>query len=414
MTVEEGGHFYSRHAKSLLRKLGQILVSAFRTLLPMTASIFDHGEARYWQGLPLRRMTGVLLALFFTFAGIAFFLDVFNWWSLPLWALLVSSILIGGSGVAFFAILRRRRLKFFPLLAVLVLVVTYVMGRLPHGSEIPITAAAHKRIALDAVGILVASLLGYRFFLRFINVQGAEEIRARTKLELAHSIQRTLVPPIACITDAVEVYGTSMPSEEVGGDLVDFLATESGWLGCVVDVSGHGIAAGVLMGNLKTALRFGLVEEQPLPTLLDKINRVLPAVKSPEAYATLAVVRLKKKGLVEYSLAGHLPILHYRAADNIVSRCGMEQFPLGLMPECNYESATEACETGDAFALLSDGVVETEDASGSQFGLERVENLLTKYGSHPLEEIATKLMTELSAFGTRSDDQSLLLIRMTS
>lgn len=91
----------------------------------------------------------------------------------------------------------------------------------------------------------------------------------------------------------------------------------------------------------------------------------------------------------------------------------MEQFPLGLMPECNNESATVACEAGDLFALLSDGIVETEDALSSEFGLERVEDLLTKYGSHSLKDIANKITTALAAFGSRRDDQSLLLIRIT-
>ena len=91
----------------------------------------------------------------------------------------------------------------------------------------------------------------------------------------------------------------------------------------------------------------------------------------------------------------------------------MEQFPLGLVPECNYESATVPCEAGDLFALLSDGIVETEDALGSEFGLERLERIMTDERAQPLKDIAKRIMTELSAFGSRRDDQSLLLIRMT-
>ena len=396
------------------RDLGRVISVPFRFLSPMTTSIFDEGAARYWQGLPLHRMTGVLLAFFFTFSGFAFLLDLFNWQGLPLWALLVSAALIGTNAAAFFIILSRRHFKLFPVLVVLVAVVIYVLGRLPHGSPIAVTAAAHRRMVLDATGIVVVTFLGYRFFFGFITVEGVEQIRARTELELAHGIQRTLVPAIDCDTQSVEVYGLSVPSEEVGGDLVDFVVTDAGWLGCLADVSGHGIRAGVLMGNLKTALRLGLGEGHSLPAILDSANRVLPAVKEQEMYATVAALRPTGAGLIEYALAGHLPILHYHAARKDVSRCRMEQFPLGLIPEFNYESATVACETGDLFALLSDGIVETEDASGSEFGLERVERLLTENGTHPLKDIANRIMTELAAFGARRDDQSLLLIRMTS
>ena len=205
-----------------------------------------------------------------------------------------------------------------------------------------------------------------------------------------------------------------MPSEEVGGDLVDFVATAAGWWGCLADVSGHGIKAGVLMGNLKTALRLGLGEGHSISAMLGRANRVLPAVKETEMYATVAAVRHTGAGLIEYALAGHLPILHYHGARKLVSRCRMEQFPLGLIPACKYESATVACEAGDLFALLSDGIVETENAIGSEFGLERIERILMDDGAHPLKDIAKTIMSEVAAFGIRRDDQSLLLIRMRS
>ena len=193
---------------------------------------------------------------------------------------------------------------------------------------------------------------------------------------------------------------------------MDFVTTEEGWLGWLADVSGHGIKAGLLMGNLKTALRIAVVEGHSLPMMLNRMNRVLPAVKDAEMYATVAAVR-SSLGAIEYSLAGHLPILHYRASQKLVSRCGMEQFPLGLIPESSYESATLACETGDILALLSDGIVETEDASGSEFGIERIESLLRDNGAASLKDITSRIVTELASFGTRKDDQSLLLMRIT-
>lgn len=406
----------SRHPLTfgaISRNLAWTIRVALRFLSPMTTSIFDKRAARYWQGLPLHRMSGVMLAFFFTFGGFAFLLDLFNWEGLRLWALLASAALIGTNAVAFFVILSRCRFKLAPLLALLAVAVIYILGRLPHGSAIPVTAAAHHRLVLDATGILLGTFLGYRFFYGFISVEGVEQIRARTELELAHGIQRTLVPVIDCNTESVEVYGVSVPSEEVGGDLVDFVASGAEWLGCLADVSGHGIKAGVLMGNLKTALRLGVVEGHPLPVILNRINHVLPAVKDTEMYATVAAVRSAGAGLMEYSLAGHLPMLHYRAVNKLVSRCGMQQFPLGLMPESTYESMTIAYEPGDLFVLLSDGIVETEDALGAEFGLEHIERLVTEDCAHSLNDIANTILTELASFGTRRDDQSLLLIRVT-
>ena len=46
------------------RNLGRVISVPLRFLSPMTASLFDKRAARYWQGLPLHRMTGVLLLLY--------------------------------------------------------------------------------------------------------------------------------------------------------------------------------------------------------------------------------------------------------------------------------------------------------------------------------------------------------------
>jgi hypothetical protein len=276
--------------------------------------------------------------------SVAFFLDLVNWRRLPLNLLLISAALAGATGVVLFLVTHGRHFRFIPVLLALMGASIYTMGFLPHGPQILISGTARSRIILDATGILAGMLLGYRCFLWFINTQGIEQVRTRTKLELAHGIQQTLVPPITYRSASLEVYGITLPSEDVGGDLVDLIPAESGCLACLGDVSGHGIPAGVLMGNLKTVLRFGFAQNEALPALFESINRVLPAVKEPEMYATFAGLHLGGAGAVEYILAGHPPILHYRAACNQVSRRIMEQFPLGLMPESSYVSATTSCQ----------------------------------------------------------------------
>jgi serine phosphatase RsbU (regulator of sigma subunit) len=48
-------------------------------------------------------------------------------------------------------------------------------------------------------------------------------------------------------------------------------------------------------------------------------------------YATLAAVRLGAADLdVDYTLAGHLPILHYRATTGTIEALSLQQFPLGF------------------------------------------------------------------------------------
>ncbi len=75
-----------------------------------------------------------------------------------------------------------------------------------------------------------------------------------TELSLAHAIQSTLVPTISFENKSFEAYGRSIPSSEMGGDIIDVVESERCLLAYVADVSGHGLPAGQLMGMLKTAM----------------------------------------------------------------------------------------------------------------------------------------------------------------
>jgi hypothetical protein len=394
-----------------LRKIARAALTILNTVLPMSAVIFERKQARYWQALPVRSVAGVLIALFFTVGAWGFFLDLMEWKRLPLWGLLLSASLFGVAGAVSFLIVRRRVFKLIPVLVILGIAAGYVPDRLPRGPHILLSQAAHQRIALDAICIMSATMLGYWSFLLFINTQGLEQVRTRTELDLAYSMQEMLVPPITYRTKSFEANGLSLPSEEVGGDMVDLIQTEAGWIACLADVSGHGIQASLLMGNLKTALRYGFAQGQSLSGVIAAVCKVLPEVKPDEMYATFAGLRFAGRGRVEYLIAGHPPILHYHAEDHRAERCGMEQFPLGLTGDCAYDSSLASYDPGDLFVLLSDGVIETEDAHGVEFGFEGVERVVVQHGADPLQEIMNRLMSELGKFGHRTDDQSILLIR---
>jgi hypothetical protein len=395
----------------LWRKIARTALAIVNTVLPMSAVIFERKQARYWQALPVRSVAGVLIALFFTVGAWGFFLDLMEWKRLPFWALLISASLFGVTGVISFLIVRRRVFRLIPALIILGIAAGYVPDWLPRGPHILLSDAAHQRIALDAICIMSATMLGYWSFLLFINTQGLEQVRTRAELDLAYSMQQMLVPPITHRTESFEAYGLSLPSEQVGGDLVDLIPTESGWIACLADVSGHGIQASLLMGNLKTALRYGFAQGQSLSGVVGGVCKVLPEVKPSEMYATFAGLRFEGGGRVEYLIAGHPAILHYHAANKTVERRGMEQFPLGLTGDCVYESAIASYDPGDLFVLLSDGVVETEDLHGVEFGFEGVERVVVQHGAKPLKEIMNRLMSELEKIGGRADDQTVLLIR---
>jgi sigma-B regulation protein RsbU (phosphoserine phosphatase) len=168
----------------------------------------------------------------------------------------------------------------------------------------------------------------------------------------------------------------------------------------------------VIEGMLKTALRTSLQFHQQPVALLESADRILPAVKEADMYATLAMLHFDASTQAEYAVAGHLPILHYRCRSGDTTRLSMEQFPLGLIPGGCYQSQHVSYSQGDMFLLLTDGITEVVNERDEEFGLERLEELLSELAALPLSQIWELVMGEVTQHGAQRDDQSLLLLRV--
>jgi sigma-B regulation protein RsbU (phosphoserine phosphatase) len=276
----------------------------------------------------------------------------------------------------------------------------------------PIPQTLRVRILFDAIGIWLGVTLGFRLLLSFVTREGLAAVRMQTELSLAHGIQATLVPTLSFETPSFEVYGKSIPSTEMGGDLIDVIESDGSLLAYVADISGHGLPAGQLMGMLKAALRVSLQFHQQPVALLESADRVLPAVKEPDMYATLALLYFDSLAQAEYALAGHVPILHYRHRSGDTARLSMEQFPLGLIPGGRYASQRVSYSPRDLFLLLTDGITEVVNERDEEFGLARLERLLSQHAAQPLSRIWELVMREIKQHGVQQDDQSLLLLRV--
>ena len=371
----------------------------------------------YWQTVPLRRLTFLLLALFCLFGMIGFIVDLFALGQKPVETAIIWTIFTGAMAVAYS--LTAIRAPRFLLLAVLVHLVgsrLIVYGiRQLHGLLGPPSIAFGVRTA--AMAVLVLSMAACLFFLLFIQHEGKHSVRIQTELSLAHGIQQTLVPKISAVYPRFDIHGASLPSENVGGDIVDLVELPDGGLfAYVADIAGHGLSAGILMGMLKASVRTQLLDGPSPTAVFERLNRVLPAVKEDHMYATCTALRLPAADsasvmAVEYAIAAQPPVLHLRAGAACVARFGDEQLPIGLLSQASYRSHTLQLRPNDLLLIATDGILDAENRQGEAFGLPRLEALLLKYRDAPLLDIAEHIYSVLRDSYQQSDDQSLLLIR---
>jgi serine phosphatase RsbU (regulator of sigma subunit) len=371
----------------------------------------------YFRDVPIRRLALLLLGFFCLFGMLGFLIDLIELGHKSLSEVLVWTIFTGAMAVFYLltAIRASPRWLLLPLaihFAGSVLIRTLIV---PSGADFGSLPIEGNEIRIAAFGSLVLSLLAGGLFLQFFRGEGRRAVRLQTELSLAHSVQKTLVPAIEKKLSGCEIYGVSIPSEKVGGDLVDVVELRAGQtFAYVADIAGHGLPAGILMGMFKTAARTYLMDSPQLPAFLERLNEVLPQVKEPETFATCAAIRLTREGnclSVEYSSAGHPPILRIVRASHGAERLEDHQFPLGLIPRVMFTSRKLILEPGDLLVVTTDGIIETIDSQGHEFGMQRLETVLRQEITAPLPRIAQEVLSAVTSFGKQVDDRTILLIR---
>jgi len=373
----------------------------------------------YWQRLPFTSMALFLLGVFFIFAITGIATDVFDSGRQTPEKFAVNILFAGCTAmvyaVAGFALRQRFWMAFPPILAAQLFIGNLIGTRFhniptPTQMDSAAIAALEKRLAVDGWAIIIATVIGYICFLLVNIKEGRRYFRVQAEIELATEVHRILVPPIETRLGAWEFYGRSSPSGEVGGDLIDLAGDADKWVAYVADVSGHGVAPGVVMGMVKSAARMLLSSGDDATHLAPRLNEVLYPLKKPDMFVTFCFLAKTRDGL-RLGVSGHPAILYFSARTNEVMQYQASNMPLGIMPEGEFASVAVPSEVGCLFALYTDGFVETANAAGEEFGIARLQAEFQKHATQPLSEIHTALVASLRRHGPQFDDQSLLLIR---
>jgi Stage II sporulation protein E (SpoIIE) len=368
----------------------------------------------FWDGLKTRARVKLAIAIFFMFATIGIFQDMWAPGAPPWYWVMVQCIVSGCLALSWAMTFMWSR-KFVGAIVVLTLASIWLgpgLARLYPNSILATMDQWRKRDAAEAAVCAIMVILGYVSFLRFASTEGAEQLRLRTEVNLAQEIHEVLVPPVDQTFGRVEVFGRSDASAEVGGDLLDVFAGDHGVVVTVADVSGHGVAAGTMMGMMKSAARVKLMDGARLDTLVQDLNRVLFQLKGEGMFATIAALRFHGDGAVEIAVAGHLPVLRVPANSSDVDVLPNEQLPLGILEDTTFWSRTIEGKSGDVFVLLTDGLTEVENARGQELGWEPIRDIVAERRSQPLREIHDAIMARVTAHGKQEDDQTLALIRL--
>ena len=245
--------------------------------------------------------------------------------------------------------------------------------------------------------------------------------RVQESLALAREVQQQLLPSAAPRFAGLDVAGLSVYCDETGGDYYDYLDLRDVGrpaLGTVIgDVSGHGVAAALLMATAR-ALLHGAVSSAVTPAaMIADLNRLLAADVRPGHFLTLfaLVIDLDRREL-SWSSAGHDAALWWQAATGTVGELGGDDIPLGIDRAWQFHaSRTAPFGDGDVVMMTTDGLWEAQASDGERFGRARLRELLRGHHALPADELAQLVLAEVTRFrGDRAqrDDMTVVVIRV--
>ena len=245
--------------------------------------------------------------------------------------------------------------------------------------------------------------------------------RALQEMEAARQVQAKLFPQVQPALATLDYAGICVQARQVGGDYYDFLDLGRSRLGLIVaDISGKGLAAALLMSNLQAHVRnlctsysmrpyTPIAVEQP-QRFLQTVNRLFFETTAPEAYATLFFVEYDDATRrLKYANCGHLSALILRR-DNALERLTSNCAVMGLFT--NWTCSTQECvlDSGDTFLLYSDGVTESFDCAGDEFGEHRLTEAFHNYRNLPPQVMVRSIVDDVQRFSHEEQHDDITLI----
>lgn len=229
----------------------------------------------------------------------------------------------------------------------------------------------------------------------------------------ARSIQQGLLPISIPQQPGYEVAGAWQPANTVGGDYYDVLEFDEATLGlCIADVAGKGLPAALLMSNLQAGVRGLASSSLPSDVLCTRLNSLVCHNTGGDRFITLFYAQLDGPGRrLSYTNAGHnAPVLLHR--DGSYERLQDGGGVLGILPVQKFAIGTAQLAPGDRVVFFTDGVTESCDEGGDEFGEARLLQLLQEHRAASASQLLERILATVCEFsrGHRQDDATLLVL----
>lgn len=238
--------------------------------------------------------------------------------------------------------------------------------------------------------------------------------RMKNDLEEARQLQLAMLPKTIPQLPYLDVAVSMKTAQEVGGDYYDFAVDSKDTLTVAIgDATGHGLKAGTIVTATKVLFNSLVFHQNPVK-ILQEMSLALKDMGFHNMYMAMIIAKMTRERML-ISSAGMPFIYHYRSSNKEVLEIRLKGMPLGGFPEYPYQSLEIGLHTGDAFLLMSDGLIELRNHKGEFFGEERIKALFQEMSTETPDAIIQHLSRKAAEWrGDESvqDDMTLMVVKV--
>jgi phosphoserine phosphatase RsbU/P len=268
----------------------------------------------------------------------------------------------------------------------------------------------------------IAEQSAFALYNAIIYSMANEKKRLDHDLEIARDIQRILLPSEAPAIDGFQISGINVPARQVSGDYFDYIQVDQERLGvAIADVSGKGVPASLIMAICRSVLRAEAAGNASPADVLRKVNRQLyPDIKEDMFISMAYLILDHQQDGVTLARAGHDAPLLYKRQSQTVTSVKSPGMVVGIDSGSVFDRLTVdfavPLERSDCLVLYTDGVTETLNSDGDEFGIDRMMECVRASANDGAQAIVKRIIETVREFTgsiPQNDDITLIAIRKT-
>jgi len=197
------------------------------------------------------------------------------------------------------------------------------------------------------------------------------------------------------------------PYLEVGGDFLNVTSYSEDKVGFIIaDVMGHGIAAALATGVLRSGFTIFSKEygENPIELMNHLNGHVYEIFTSLFATGYYALLDMNNSR-VKICKGGHMHPLVWKSKQKHLMPIDLPGPGLGIIPKAQFHELEIKLDKGDKMLFFTDGIIEQRNHEGEMFSHERLESLYVKFCEAENEQIVQSIYDEFNDFCQGSELQ---------